>query len=103
VALLAELGQALLALTFSATVAYWIGPVYAAVALLVAITCGVLLTSVAHEQLRARPVMEQAPNLLRTAGSILLTAVTFGGAWPAIPLIFAWGAWREHDGDRDRA
>jgi hypothetical protein len=27
--------------------------------------------------------------------SILLTAAIFGIAWPAIPIILAWGAWRE--------
>ena len=93
---LAELGQGLIAIAFSAMVAYWISlPLYALVGIGVMLSCNVLLASVAHEQLQARPTMEEAPDLLYTAGSILLTSLAFGGAWPAIPLIFAWGAWRD--------
>jgi hypothetical protein len=99
VVLLAELGQGLIALTVSALTAYWIGATYAVVGLVVLLTCFVLLAQTAHQQALARPLSEAQPGFVRTTSSIMLTSLALGGVWPAIPLIFAWGAWRDRARD----
>lgn len=93
--LLAEIGQGLIVLTVSALTAYLIGAIYAVIGLVVMATCFVLLAQVAQQQLHAWPEHEPSPNMVRTLASVMFTSVAIGGAWPAIPLIFAWGAWRD--------
>jgi len=94
-AFLAELGQILIALTLSVGVALLIKLAYVIVATVVATACVALLVQHAHEQLLATPVREEQPQLAKKAVSSVITAVWLGALWPALPVIFVWGAARE--------
>jgi hypothetical protein len=90
---LVSLAQGLGALVFSALVLNWVGFVgYVLVGVLVAVSASLLLIRVELD-VRALPEEDEPPFV--AVGGILLTAAIFGIAWPAIPIILAWGAWRE--------
>lgn len=96
VVLLAEVGQVLIALGFSATVAYWLGVgAYLAVALFVIATAWLLMFDAARrEALAIREIDPSVLDLIVLALTMGGTAVVFAAIWPALPPILAWSAYR---------
>lgn len=93
--LLAELGQALIALGFSGAVALWLGPTaYIVTAVCVFVVCALLM----YERSREMDGQLQLPgagnHLVIGQLMIMLAALLFGACWPALPLILAYGAWK---------
>jgi hypothetical protein len=98
VKILAELGQVLIALGFSGSVALWLGPnVYLAVALFVFVICTILL----FERARAvsKMLVDQPINAFTLVISIVATSLVFGTIWPSLPPILGWSAWRHRAKD----
>lgn len=94
--MLTELAQGLLGVALAAVTARLIGLTgYVIVGVTVSLVCMALLANIAHDRLQASPVLEEPPDLLRTTFEIVLTSVMFGGLWPLIPPVLAWGSWRE--------
>ena len=87
--LIANLVQVLGTGAFSALIMRWFGAAnYVVVGALVVASCGLLLIRVEREAL----ALCQANGLWLAVSSIIFTSIVFGVIWPAIPLIFAWGA-----------
>jgi hypothetical protein len=103
VALLAEIGQVLIALAFSAAVARWLGPLaYVVVAIAVFVTCGLLLFEAERRnRLSVQLTLEGERGLVLLALTMAGTAFVFGTIWPALPPILVWSAWRRRHGALD--
>ncbi len=102
-ALLAEIGQVLIALGASAAVAYWIGVgAYVAVALFVVLVAWLLLFDNARRETLALSEGNASTIDLMIVGLTMAgTAIVFGAIWPALPPILAWSAYRRRAADGD--
>lgn len=92
--LLAEIGQALIALGLSGAVALWLGPTaYIVTAICVFVVCGVLMLEQARET-RGQIQLPSDKQLVIGPIMVVLAALLFGACWPSLPIILAWGAWK---------
>jgi hypothetical protein len=97
VVLLAELGQALIALGFSGAIALWLGPTaYIVTAICVFVVCALLMFERAYELDRRMPIPLDKLDQQTALGGIMivLSALLFGACWPSLPPILALGAWK---------
>lgn len=94
-ALFVNILQLVIAAVLSCAAAILLGPMaYIIVGALVTFTCLVLLTDVARED-ETDGDDDESVQVLRVVAATLSTSIVFGVIWPTLPLIFAWGAWRD--------
>jgi hypothetical protein len=97
VALLATLGQVLMALGFSGAIAYWIGALaYVVATVVVFLVCAIILTESARREIAAQAVFDihdsRSPGLIGL--TVIISAIVFAVIWPSLAPILAWSSWR---------
>jgi hypothetical protein len=95
---LSEVGQVLIALSFSVAIALWLGSgTYVTVAIFVFATTWMLMFDAGQRELQA----PTPPSLLMVAFTMTSTAIVFAMIWPSVPVILTWSFLRRRGDDEN--